>query len=176
MTKSIFEKSYMIRSQAEKAAAKEFGDSWVQTHEIYARPDIMPVRWAIRQTLDSLIDETIEVAGAAIEEMKTNLTLAEALAESGESLDDLKEADAQANAAMINTDLLKPRVSTCERPTKKVWDIADSMPKASRKEVMAECVAQGIAYGTARTQYQAWFKASQECERMDIRRPYQKGE
>ena len=176
MTKSIFEKSYMIRSQAEKAAAKEFGDSWVQTHEIYARPDIMPVRWAIRQTLDSLIDETIEMAGAAIEEMKTNLTLAEALAESGESLDDLKEADRQANAAMSNTDMLKPRVSTCERPTKKVWDIADSMPKASRKEVMAECVAQGIAYGTARTQYQAWFKASQECERMDIRRPYQKGE
>lgn len=176
MTKSIFEKSYMIRNQAEKAAAKEFGDSWVQTHEIYARPDIMPVRWAIRQTLDSLIDETIEVVGAAIKEMKTNLTLAEALAESGESLDDLKEADRQANATMINVDPAKPRVSTCERPTKKVWDIADSMPKASRKEVMAECVAQGIAYGTARTQYQAWFKASQECERMDIRRPYQKGE
>ena len=162
MTKSIFEKSYMIRSQAEKAAAKEFGDSWVQTHEIYARTDIMPVRWAIRELPKA--------------EEKQNVTLAEALAESGESLDDLKDADRQPNAAMINTDLLKPRVSTCERPTKKVWDIADSMPKASRKEVMAECVAQGIAYGTARTQYQAWFKASQECERMDIRKPYQKGE
>ena len=176
MTKSIFEKSYMIRSQAEKAAAKEFGDSWVQTHEIYARPDVMPVRWAIRELLHpALAAAELQMSVEVLEE-KTNLTLAEALAESGESLDDLKEADRQANAAMINTDLLKPRVSTCERPTKKVWDIADSMPKASRKEVMAECVAQGIAYGTARTQYQAWFKASQECERMDIRRPYQKGE
>lgn len=159
MTKSIFEKSYMIRSQAEKAAAKEFGDSWVQTHEIFARPDIMPVRWAIREL-----------------EEKTNLTLAEALAESGETIEELTaKADKQANASM-GLDPAKPRFSTCERPTKKVWDIADAMPKASRKEVMAECVAQGIAYGTARTQYQAWFKASQECERMDIRKPYQKGE
>lgn len=70
----------------------------------------------------------------------------------------------------------KLRFSTCERPTKKVWHIADAMPMATRKEVMAECVAQGIAYGTARTQYQAWFKASQECERLEVRKPYQKGE
>jgi hypothetical protein len=85
------------------------------------------------------------------------------------------QADRQANATMGLNDP-KPRFSTCERPTKKVWNIADAMPKASRKEVMAECVRQGIAYGTARTQYQAWFKASQECMRDDIRKPHQKGE
>ena len=53
-------------------------------------------------------------------------------------------------------------LSTAEKPTKKVWAIADSMPGASRKEVIAACVAQGIAPGTSRTQYQAWFKAMRD--------------
>lgn len=166
MTKSIFEKSYMIRSQAEKAAAKEFGADWGQHYELVLSE--CGKKWQLAK-----LDET--EAGE-----KTNLTLAEALEESGERLEDLKDpdqarADALANASM-GTDPLKPRFSVCEKPTKKVWHIADSMPKASRKEVMAECVAQGIAYGTARTQYQAWFKASQECERMEVRKPYEKGE
>ncbi len=53
---------------------------------------------------------------------------------------------------------LRPRISTTDRPTKKVWDVADKMPGAKRKEVIEACVAAGIAYGTARTQYQHWFK------------------
>lgn len=80
------------------------------------------------------------------------------------------------NAKPAGTGIAFARTSTCERPTKKVWIIADSMPKASRKEVMAECVVQGVAYGTARTQYQAWFKASQEGSNVEVRKPYQKGE
>ena len=42
--------------------------------------------------------------------------------------------------------------------TKRVHQIADAMRGASRKEVVAACVAEGIAMGTARTQYQIWFK------------------
>ncbi len=68
-------------------------------------------------------------------------------------------ADKAANAEAVNSvDPLRPRISTAEKPTKKVWAIADSMPGAKRKEVIEECVRQGIAYGTARTQYQHWFK------------------
>jgi len=61
----------------------------------------------------------------------------------------------------------RPRLSTAELPTKKVWHIADEMlaaakaaglPAPKRKDVIAECVARGIAYGTSRTQYQHWFK------------------
>ena len=52
-------------------------------------------------------------------------------------------------------------VSTAERPTKLVWHIADEMilanPDARRKEVIAECVRRGIAFYTARTQYQQWL-------------------
>lgn len=174
MTKSIFEKAYLIQAQAIKAAEKEFGADWAASYEIVQEGKKFAVQ-SKEQLHPAMAAAELQMPAEVLEE-KTNLTLAEALAESGESIEDLKEADRQANAAMVNLDPLKPRLSTCERPTKKVWDIADSMPKASRKEVMAECVAQGIAYGTARTQYQAWFKASQECERGDIRKPYQKGE
>lgn len=52
--------------------------------------------------------------------------------------------------------------STAIKPTKLVHEIASSMPEASRKDVIAACRARGIAYGTARTQYQAWFKANKK--------------
>lgn len=74
------------------------------------------------------------------------------------------EADQQLNqvqvAAVSETKAGKPwiRASVAPKPTKLVWCIADSMPGASRKEVMEACVAQGVASGTARTQYQHWFK------------------
>jgi hypothetical protein len=41
----------------------------------------------------------------------------------------------------------------------RVWAIADEMKGAARKDVIEACRQQGIAYGTARTQYQAWKKA-----------------
>lgn len=46
--------------------------------------------------------------------------------------------------------------STVESPVKRVWAIADSMPEAKRKDVIAACVKEGIAFFTARTQYQKW--------------------
>ncbi|MWV11152.1 hypothetical protein F3I62_03495 [Pseudomonas sp. R-28-1W-6] len=58
----------------------------------------------------------------------------------------------------------KPRnaSSTVESPVKRVWGIADSMPEARRKDVIAECERQGIAFYTARTQYQKWHKSRKE--------------
>ena len=38
--------------------------------------------------------------------------------------------------------------------------ICDAMPNATRKEVISTCRAAGIAYGTARTQYQKWFSVN----------------
>lgn len=49
--------------------------------------------------------------------------------------------------------------SSIEKPTKKVWNIAEGMKGAKRADVIAACVAQGIAYNTARTQYQQWSQA-----------------
>lgn len=58
------------------------------------------------------------------------------------------------------------QASTVEKPTRKVWEIADSMPGAKRKDIIAACVEQGIAFFTARTQYQKWMQASREVESM----------
>jgi hypothetical protein len=81
-------------------------------------------------------------------------------------------ANAQAGESMLNGKLWV-RLSSVERPVKRVWAIADEMiaaalaaglPKPSRKEVQDECVARGIASGTARTQYQAWKKANDSAK------------
>jgi predicted nucleic-acid-binding Zn-ribbon protein len=59
-------------------------------------------------------------------------------------------------------------VSTIENPCKTVWGIAIDMkaanPLVKRGAVLAECVKQGIAYYTARTQYQAWLSVCKEEE------------
>jgi len=51
------------------------------------------------------------------------------------------------------------RASVVESPCWLVWDTADNMPGARRKDVIAACVAKGVAYYTARTQYQLWLTA-----------------
>lgn len=56
--------------------------------------------------------------------------------------------------------------STIENPCKRVWHIADEMsaanPEMKRKDVLARCVAEGIAFYTARTQYQQWLGIQRE--------------
>lgn len=56
--------------------------------------------------------------------------------------------------------------STVERPCKLVWHIADEMltanPAVRRKDVLAACVARGVAFYTARTQYQQWLGIRKE--------------
>jgi hypothetical protein len=66
--------------------------------------------------------------------------------------------------------IVKDRVnrSSIESPTKAVWYIADEMvaanPNVARKTVIEECVKRGIAFFTARTQYQQWLTAKRESE------------
>jgi hypothetical protein len=49
--------------------------------------------------------------------------------------------------------------STIGSPCRVVWDIAEEMEGAKRKDVIAECVRKGIAFYTARTQYQKYREA-----------------
>ena len=55
-----------------------------------------------------------------------------------------------------------PRESVISNPVKMVWDIADRMWGQRRKDIIAECVRMGIAYNTARTQYQAFYKVKSQ--------------
>lgn len=108
-------------------------------------------------------------AHAALDEVNSDAGIAHM--EANETSPDfaalLAQGDKAANAAAANLDPARPRISTTELPTKKVWHVADEMmaaakaagqPAPKRKAVIEECVRRGIAYGTARTQYQHWFK------------------
>ena len=55
-----------------------------------------------------------------------------------------------------------PRESVIDNPVKMVWEIADRMWGERRKDIIAECVRLGIAYNTARTQYQAFYKVKSQ--------------
>jgi hypothetical protein len=44
-------------------------------------------------------------------------------------------------------------------PCRYVWNIAEQMWGARRKDIIQACVDSGIAYATARTQYQSFYKA-----------------
>lgn len=182
-------KEYTRRSDAVRAAKKEHGEDWASKVEIIERETADGKRWvydAPRIEPATLADAVVEVlnqhsaeiAQKAASKRKIQkskpihepVTLQSIQAEGADipapqKIDHeaaTKAGDKAANAAIVNVDPLKPRLSTCERPTKRVWDIADSMPEASRKEVIAACVAAGIAYGTSRTQYQHWFKQKNE--------------
>lgn len=52
--------------------------------------------------------------------------------------------------------------STCKDPVKTVWEIASTMPGASRQQVVTACVVAGVATSTAHTQFQAWRTAGKK--------------
>lgn len=84
-------------------------------------------------------------------------------------LDQLRERDGIGLRSSTGEPVTRIRRSTIESPTKAVWDIADYMkglnPNVKRREVIAVCVAAGIADNTARTQYQAWLVAQRNSAR-----------
>lgn len=75
------------------------------------------------------------------------------------------------NALVGAADLPDPTLrgnSEIDSPVARVWVIADQMwaealangEKPRRKDVVQRCQDEGVAYYTARTQYQAWYKAT----------------
>lgn len=104
------------------------------------------------EEVEEPVEESTEADIAAVEE-QADEQLAEQL---NEEAAQAIEAPAKGKA--------KPEVkhkSDIARPTKTVWHIADEMfaanPQVRRKDVITECVHRGIAFYTARTQYQQWL-------------------
>jgi hypothetical protein len=82
--------------------------------------------------------------------------------------------DAMVKAARLPDQSLRG-TSEIENPVAEVWAFADLLaqqarergqPAPRRKDVVAHCVDQGIAYHTARTQYQAWYQHTQKGTRL----------
>lgn len=55
-------------------------------------------------------------------------------------------------------------VSTAENPVALMWDLCQKMKNSRRKDVIAEAQRHGIAFYTARTQYQLWLTASRNSK------------
>lgn len=47
--------------------------------------------------------------------------------------------------------------SSVAKPCELVWAIADRLPNARRRDVINACVGAGVAFHTAKTQYQKWY-------------------
>ncbi len=67
-------------------------------------------------------------------------------------------------AAPVKVEKPITRTSKVEKPCTLVWNLADSMPNAKRKDVIAAAIAMGVATYTARTQYQLWFSVQKEMK------------
>src|SRR5690606_34520288 len=72
---------------------------------------------------------------------------------------DLFKGNAKPGEAMKGERTPGREKSEIQSPTKLVWQIADEMAGADRKEVIAACVAKGVHPSTASTQYYRWSKA-----------------
>lgn len=59
------------------------------------------------------------------------------------------------------------RKSSIERPCKRVWAIAEAHPTLGRKAILEKCLSEGIAFYTARTQYQQWAALNKEVKRRE---------
>lgn len=65
----------------------------------------------------------------------------------------------------VNTDLSgRLHASTVENPVAVMWELCQSMKGAKRKDVIEAAQKKGIAFYTARTQYQLWLQAARNSK------------
>lgn len=156
-TKTV--KSYGTTSHA-KRALKSIGTAALQAYEKLVTINeetgryefILEKAEAIQDKADNAKDDTFtetKKAAPKVDHGPSNRLIAAAIAKHPEMVAPVVKQEP------VQSDIL--RESTIERPCKRVWHIADEMVGARRKDVLARCVAEGIAFYTARTQYQLWL-------------------
>ena len=118
-------------------------------------------RWSAVVSVDNFAGELPDEAYGELF-TKTRIVFAEKAAPVEEAPKAQKPSRKSTENGGIKDTAYIAETSTAIKPTKLVHEIASSMPGASRKEVIAACRARGIAFGTARTQYQAWYKANKK--------------
>lgn len=98
---------------------------------------------------------TNEVEGNFVEIMEDLGVTAEELLSAVEASQKVSKSAAGKPVSEIEV----TRKSTVKNPVQRVWEICEEMRSSRRKEVIAKCVDEGIAFYTARTQYQQWKAA-----------------
>lgn len=164
-TKTV--KSYGTTSHAKRAlkaigiAALQAYDKLVTINEDGRYEFILEKAEAIQEKADNAKQETYDApkAKATVDHGPSNRLIAAAIAKNPEMVAPKKQEEfhnvTEAEHAEHRGEIV--RESTVERPCKLVWHIADEMVGARRKDVLAACVARGVAFYTARTQYQLWL-------------------
>lgn len=179
--------AYATNIAAMNAARKEFGQGWKDQAMIEKLDGEWHVQLKQIETRDHSACLVSEREGAFAFPMAADMPADQPEAAAHDLTDaamaqQQAAADAIANSQASEQNLPNGKVwihkSSIEKPTKRVWHIADEMHAAareagkaapSRKEVQDECVRRGIASGTARTQYQAWKKATDEAAANSLR-------
>ena len=125
-------KTYSTKANARRAARQQLGEQVIEGQDF----ELIEIdgQYGYQPTLGDLLDKSL--------------------------------TDAELEKPAISTDA-KPVVKTpkqrnkssASNPVQLVWTMGDSMPTAKRKEIIAACVELGVAFFTARTQYQKWKQA-----------------
>lgn len=175
-------KGYSTKANARRAAKSQGLDvdqlffienedklwTW-ETERRQAQPAEEPTRVEVSITVKTDSSENVPVE-VNIENTTTGETLTENFIAEQEQI-----ADKIANNAVLADPISPvgnietfPHQSTISKPCKQVFHIADEMkakdPEATRSEIINECVKRGIAFYTARTQYQQWFQVQKEMK------------
>lgn len=140
-------KAYSTKSTARRAAKQQFGSDAIEGRHY----ELVTVgeQFAFTELVTTGAEETPAVEAAAPEQVAP-----------ASAIDPVEQAEAPASDDATPATEAKPRnKSTVASPVRQVWAIADSMPGAKRKDIVAACVEQGIAFFTAGTQYQKWNQA-----------------
>lgn len=170
-TKTV--KSYGTTSHA-KRALKSIGTAALQAYEKLVTINeetgryefILEKAEAIQDKADNAKDDTFtetKKAAPKVDHGPSNRLIAAAITKHPEMVAPVAKKPTPEQSKSLEKMIGAPaqseilRESTIERPCKRVWHIADEMIDARRKDVLARCVSEGIAFYTARTQYQLWL-------------------
>ena len=135
-------KTFKARSSVNRWAKKEIGTNWKELG-------------GIEMNDEGLFYYQPNTVVVTKEEFKKEL------AEEVEKVVVEKDEAAEVSDYVVKKPVLHK--STIGSPCRIVWDIAEEMVGAKRKDIIATCVEAGIAFYTARTQYQKYTEALKEA-------------
>lgn len=136
-------KTFKAKSSVGRWAKKNIGENWKELGTVEQNDE----GWYFKE------NEVEKVIEAAANEVADCIARVEKAQEVETELDD-------------DIDVVKVSLkgkSKIGSPCRVVWDIAEKMAGAKRKDIIAACVEAGIAFYTARTQYQKYTEALKEA-------------
>ena len=150
--------TFKAKSSVSRWAKKEIGTDWKELGGVEMNDE--GLFYYQPNTVVVVKKELAEEEFAMAEDL-TEAVTKEELAKIEKTESDLVESTDGFNDYVVKKPILHK--STIGSPCRIVWDIAEEMVGAKRKDIIAACVEAGIAFYTARTQYQKYTEALKEA-------------